>query len=202
MRILAGQYKGRTLLPPPNEAITRPITGSVKKSLFAMLGENLSGQTIVDLYCGTGTLGIESLSRGAARCYFAELDGRVIGRLQRNIADVGAAGQSVIWRGDVEKSLEGWLEQVESPVDVAFLDPPYAQARQWDWPRITQAILDPLARKLAEDGVVVLRCETLVEVPADLGALEVGRVRTYGNMMLTMLVRKSAGEAPPQPPVE
>ena len=85
MRILAGEYKGRKLLPPPGRAQTRPITGSVKKSLFDMLGVRLVDAIVVDLYCGTGTIGLEALSRGAARCYFAERDRAVLERLRRNI---------------------------------------------------------------------------------------------------------------------
>lgn len=190
MRIIAGQYKGRNLLPPPGKSITRPITGSVKKSLFAMLGEDLTGQVIVDLYCGTGTMGIEALSRGAARCYFAELDPAVVERLRRNLQDVGAQDRSAIWRGDVQRRLSEWMQQVTQKVDAAFVDPPYAQARQWDWQQAEQTIFAPLANSLADDGVVVLRTDDNAMIPQELAGLKVARVRNYGSMVLTLFTKQ------------
>jgi 16S rRNA (guanine966-N2)-methyltransferase len=195
LRILAGEYKGRNLLPPPGKSETRPITGSVKKSLFGMLGEDLSGQTVVDLYCGTGTLGIESLSRGATKCYFAERDGAVVECLRRNLQTVGAMDRSVIWRGDIEDRLPGWIGGVQGPVDLAFVDPPYLQARQWDWQRTGERIFGPLAARLADDGVVVLRTDDTAQVPAELGPLAVGRTRQYGNMVVRLLTL-SGGQDP------
>ena len=207
MRIIAGLYKGRDLLPPPGESSTRPITGSVKKSLFAMLGEDLSGQRVLDLFCGTGTLGIEALSRGADQCCFAERDPAVIARLMRNLQDCRATAQAVVWRGDVESRLSQWLRELTAPVDVAFVDPPYALARQW-WPCTTgasgaaatgtpalpiKAIFDPLAAKLAPDGIVVLRTDDEAQPPPSLGKLAEVRTRTYGNMVVRLL-KKAGGD--------
>ena len=194
MRILAGEFKGRTLLPPPGKSITRPITGSVKKSLFGMLGEDLSGQVVLDLYCGTGTLGIESLSRGATMAYFAERDPRVIDRLKRNLQAVGATDRGAIWAGDVVARLPGWLTQVTAPVDVAFVDPPYAHARAWSWEQVAATIFEPLSRHFAADGVAVLRAPSDVEVPEHIGPLRLLRRRQYG----TMLVLIYGHNAPPQ----
>ena len=200
MRILAGLYKGRNLLPPPGESSTRPITGSVKKSLFAMLGEDLSGQRVLDLFCGTGTLGIEALSRGAEHCCFAERDPAVIARLTRNLQDCRAMDRAVIWRGDVENRLSQWLGELTAPVDVAFVDPPYALAREW-WPSTTgqtpvlpvERIFAPLAAKLAADGIVVLRTDDEAQPPPSLGLLVEARTRTYGNMVVRLL-KKAGGE--------
>jgi len=193
MRIIAGLYKGRDLLPPPGESSTRPITGSVKKSLFAMLGEDLSGQRVLDLFCGTGTLGIEALSRGAEHCCFAERDPAVIARLVRNLQDCRATAQAVIWRGDVENRLAQWLRELTAPVDVAFVDPPYALARQWDWTQASRNIFDPLAATLAPEGIVVLRTDDEAQPPPSLGLLAEVRTRTYGNMVLR-LMKKANGE--------
>jgi 16S rRNA (guanine(966)-N(2))-methyltransferase RsmD len=189
MRIIAGLYKGRDLLSPPGESSTRPITGSVKKSLFAMLGEDLSGQRVLDLFCGTGTLGIEALSRGAEHCCFAERDPAVIARLARNLQDCRATAQAVIWRGDVESRLAQWLGELTAPVDVAFVDPPYALAQQWDWAQASRNIFDPLTAKLAPDGIVVLRTDDQAQPPPSLGLLAEVRTRTYGNMVIRLLKR-------------
>ena len=190
MRILAGQFKGRTLLPPPGPSTTRPITGRAKKSLFDVLGDLAAGRTVLDLYCGTGTLGLEALSRGAARCAFAERDRAVLARLQRNIEAVGLAECCTIWRGDVMRRLGRWLGELDEPVAVAFVDPPYAQTGRWSWPRVTDRLFEPLAAHLAGDGLVVLRTASQVEAPDRLGALATRRTRRYGDMTVTLYERR------------
>lgn len=187
MRILSGRYKGRRLLSPPSGSEARPITGRVKKSLFDMLGERLAGSAVLDLYCGTGTMGLESLSRGARRCWFAERDKRVVSRLRRNIEALGAAGACTVWQGDVTRRLVGWLGEVDEAIDVAFVDPPYAAARRWSWSAVASTIFSPLTRRLAGDGRVVLRLPADAECPEQLGALVVRRRRRYGEMALALL---------------
>ena len=192
MRILAGEYKGRTLLSPPSGSVTRPITGRVKKSLFDMLGDRLLDAAVVDLYCGTGSMGLEALSRGARACWFAERDRRVVSRLRRNIEAVGAGEICGVWPGDATKRLAERLAEVDGPVDVAFVDPPYAAARRWSWDAVAEAIFRPLAERLADDGLVVLRLPAGVELPERVGGLTVVRVRLYGDMALAMLRREEA----------
>jgi 16S rRNA (guanine966-N2)-methyltransferase len=186
MNIMAGRYKSRVLLSPPGEG-TRPITGQVKKSLFGMLGEDLSNMVVLDLYCGTGTLGLESLSRGATHAYFAERNAAVVELLRRNVATLGVEGQATVWNGDVMAGLTGWLAEVAAPVDVAFVDPPYAAVREWSWDEAIEHIFRPLAGKLDADGTVVLRFGAGTQVPAELGPLKIARTRQYGDMGLVLL---------------
>jgi len=186
MRILAGAFKGRKLLPPPGTNITRPITGGAKKSLFDMLADLPVGRTALDLYCGTGTLGLEALSRGAARCFFADRDPAALDRLRRNIEAVAAAGRCTVWRGDVAKHLATWLQDVNDRVAVAFVDPPFAEVRRWDWAETARLVFDPLAEGLATDGLVVIRTPARLELPDPLGSLEIRRAKRYGGMMITM----------------
>jgi 16S rRNA (guanine966-N2)-methyltransferase len=191
MWILAGKYKGRKLLSPPPGSSARPITGRVKKSLFDMLGGRVVGAAVVDLYCGTGSLGLEALSRGARRCAFAERDRRVLARLRRNIEAVGAAEACTVWEGDVTRGLLRRLGEVGEAVDVAFVDPPYAAARRWSWPAAAGKIFAPLAEHLAEDGVVALRLPREVAVPEALGCLVTRRRKRYGEMVLALLGREA-----------
>ncbi len=195
MRILAGEFKGRVLLAPPTVAATRPITSAAKKSLFDILGAVLAeAEVVVDLYCGTGTLGLEALSRGARRCCFADRDRRVLQRLRRNIQTLGAQDRCTIWSGDIPVRLAGWLETLPGPVDVAFVDPPYVASRRWSWPRITDSLFDPLAARLAGGGLVVLRLPAELAVPQRLGVLGVRRLKRYGDMAVALL----EAEGPPQ----
>lgn len=190
MRILAGEFKGRKLLSPQGRTVTRPITGSVKKSLFGMLGECIEEASVLDLYCGTGTLGLEALSRGARRCIFADRDRAVLERLRRNIETVGARDRCEVWCGDVGRQVEGWLGGLEGTVDVAFVDPPYAHTKRWNWSEVGERIFAPVERRLTSDGLVILRTPAGVETPDPLGGLAIRRVRRYGGMIVTIYARQ------------
>lgn len=187
MHILAGEYKGRKLLSPPTGGPTRPMTGRVKKSLFDTLAPHLPEAVVVDLYCGTGTAGLEALSRGASHCFFAERDRRVLSRLRRNIETLGVAARSTIWSGDLTRRLAKRLADLDTKIDLALVDPPYADARRWSWETITAQIFAPLARQLSDDGLVVLRTPRKVHAPETLGPLAIHRRREYGDMALVFL---------------
>ncbi len=183
MRIIAGQYKGRILLSPEG-LTTRPITDRVKSALFNILRNYLADAAVLDLFCGTGSLGLEALSRGAARCYFADLDKRALELLKQNIQALGAAEHCHVWRGDVNALLGQWLTMLPRKVDLAFLDPPYAMVRQWDWPTAARQLFDPLAAVLAQDGLVILRCQRDTAVSERVGGLARADRRDYGTMSL------------------
>ena len=95
MHLHAGRFKGRVLLGPPAGSSTRPITGLAKKSLFDTLADWMPEAVAVDLYCGTGSMGLEALSRGARRVAFGEMDRRVLERLRRNIDAIGRSRRKV-----------------------------------------------------------------------------------------------------------
>lgn len=188
MYIEAGEMKGRKLLAPPGEAMTRPITGRVRKSVFGIIQDWLPEAVVLDLYCGTGTLGLEAISRGAELCFFAERDRRVVERLQRNIRTCRVDDRAEIWVGDVEKQLPTWLGQVTRPVDLAFLDPPFPHAQRWNWAKKQRTMFEPLADALAHDGLVILRVPDDVDPPGALGPLVCKRVEEYGNMKVLFFV--------------
>lgn len=187
MRILSGKYRGRVLLPPPKQAQTRPITGRAKKSLFDTLAPYLEDAVVMDLYCGTGTMGIEALSRGAAHCTFAEKDRGVVDRLKRNLQDCGAAADSTIWSGDITVTLRPRLAALDQRPDIVFVDPPYVDTRRRDWDKAASSIFEPLAGKIADDGLIILRTPKGSQPPAALGGLAVYRTKKYGSMIVTLL---------------
>jgi len=152
-----------------------------------MLAPVLDGATVLDLYCGTGTLGLEALSQGAGRCCFADRDRAAIARLRRNIEMVAAADRCEVRCGEVESHLERWLDELGWRVDVAFVDPPYAQTRRWSWAEAADKIFAPLGRRLAEGGVVVLRMSGPEAPPQRVGPLVVRRIRRYGEMVLALM---------------
>lgn len=161
------------------------MTGFAKKSLFGILAPRMDGAVVLDLYSGSGTLGLEALSHGAKRCCFAELSRPVIARLKRNIELCGAEEMSVVWTGDLEKKLAGWLSELGQQVDIAFIDPPFPAVRKWDWDRMVEKIFNPLTAALAEDGVAVLRLPGDTTPPEILGQLTKQQTREYGDMTIS-----------------
>ncbi|MCD4823621.1 MAG: 16S rRNA (guanine(966)-N(2))-methyltransferase RsmD [Phycisphaerae bacterium] len=190
VRIAAGAMRGRKLLPPPHMG-TRPMTGMAKKSLFGILEPWLDGATVLDLYSGTGTLGLEAISRGASRAFFAERDRPVIERLLRNIAECRLEEVATVWAGNIESRLADWLEEMDSPADIAFVDPPFPAVRRWQWERIVRKIFIPLAAALAPDGVVVLRLPDDAPAPENIGPLTRNRLQEYGQMVIAFYGKSS-----------
>jgi len=198
MRIQAGLHKGRVLLSPPVGSVTRPITGMAKKSLFDTLADWMGEAVVVDLYCGTGSMGLEALSRGARRAAFAEMDRRVLDRLRRNIETMGVGEACTVWRGDATRGLARRLDELGEKIDLAFVDPPYADLRKWDWPTAERVLFEPLASHLASDGVVVLRMPDDAALPESakqsggvegltLAGLACRKVKRFGDMVLAIM---------------
>ena len=175
--------RGRKLLPPPGSQ-TRPITGFAKKSIFGILTPRIEGAVVLDIYSGTGTLGLEALSRGADFVCFAELNRRVIERLRRNIEELRVTEKTKVWTGNVESGMVPWMEKLGCAVDIAFVDPPFPITRKWDWEKIAEKIFRPITEKLAPNGVVVLRLPGNVPLPETIGALQCNREKQYGDMLV------------------
>jgi 16S rRNA (guanine966-N2)-methyltransferase len=182
MRIIAGEFRGRKLLPPEGD-VTRPITDRVKQSLFDILAPDLPGARVYDCFAGTGSMGLECLSRGAAHVTFFEADRHALGRLKRNIAAVAAADRSTVVPGDLFR----WADAGMPPAgkaDLVFLDPPYRflRERPEDLGRLAATIA---ARHLAPGGTVVFRHDARDAL--DLPPLVRSDRRDYGGMVLEFL---------------
>jgi 16S rRNA (guanine966-N2)-methyltransferase len=123
MRIISGEWRGRKLNAPPGDA-TRPTTDRTRETLFSMLVSRLGsfeGLAVADLFAGSGALGLEALSRGAATCLFVEQDAAAIRSLRANIAALRAAERCEVRAGSVLA-----LGPAKAPLDLLLLDPPYA----------------------------------------------------------------------------
>lgn len=183
MRIISGELRHRRILSPPG-LTTRPIPDRVKLALFNILTGRMEQATVLDLYCGTGSMGLEALSRGAKLCAFAESDRVVLGLLRQNIQTFGLGDRSRVWAGDIMDCLGGWLAELPGEIDVAFVDPPYTDSAGWDWAKISLELFDPLAGRLASDGIIMLRCQRNILPPDALGMLKQSDRRDYGGMSL------------------
>jgi|SRR5579884_3459855 len=178
MRIIAGEFRGRKLLPPVVD-VTRPITDRVKQSLFDILTPRLGGAVVYDCFAGTGSMGLESLSRGAAHVTFFEKDASALKRLRQNIEALGVQDRSEVVAGDLFK----WFAHTEprGSVDLLFFDPPYRFVHAAPLPEL----MGQLTRHLAPAGIIIFRHETKDQLPVDF--LELIDQRGYGGMIIELL---------------
>ncbi|MBJ7459374.1 MAG: 16S rRNA (guanine(966)-N(2))-methyltransferase RsmD [Thermoleophilaceae bacterium] len=147
MRIVAGEFKGRRLAGPEGAA-TRPTSDKVREALFSILGP-IDGVRVLDLFAGTGALGLEAISRGATESVLVERDRRMAAVIERNVAEIlgGDDGRAKLVRGDGLRYLAG-----AAGFDLIFVDPPYAQAAELA-PKLVAALppaLAPGARVVTE----------------------------------------------------
>jgi 16S rRNA (guanine(966)-N(2))-methyltransferase RsmD len=187
MRVIAGTARGRPLVAPRGTA-TRPIADRVKETLFAILGDRVVDARALDLYAGSGAVGIEALSRGAAHCDFVERDRRAITAVRENLERAGVADRASVHAVEVGRflaSLSG------GRYDLVFLDPPYAE-------RAILAPLEQLVARLAPDGVVVVKHHWRTPIPEPPG-LSRWRERRFGETALTFLAATDGADGMEKP---
>lgn len=155
MRIIAGEFRRRTLHTPRDASTTRPIPDRVKESLFGLLRGNCEGANVLDVFAGTGAIGLEAISRGAARCVFVERDRKIGDLLQRNIDDLGCEDRCEVVRSDALGPAT--LARAPRPVNLAFFDPPFPLVFDpQGWDRIRRQF-GRVIDLLSADGFAVLR---------------------------------------------
>lgn len=187
MRIVAGQWRGRKLAAPQGDG-TRPTADRARETLFSMLTSRLGsfeGLAVADLFAGSGALGLEALSRGAASCLFVEQDAAAIRALRQNIAALRAQPQC-----DVRASSVLALGPAKQPLDLILLDPPYASGAG-------SVALDKLTRLgwIGESTWVSL--ETEVGEEPKVRALQAVASRRVGKAQITLFRLKDAPGTPP-----
>lgn len=161
LRIIAGKFRRRKLLVSPGD-VTRPITDKVKEVLFERIEQEFPGSHVADVFAGTGSLGLEALSRGARTVAFLENNRQAYHLLQQNVATLGVDGDTLCWRVDVlrssfrPKGVPGLL-----PYDVVFFDPPFHMV-----PGIRPSLpLYKSLERLARDGVTADDALLLLRTP-------------------------------------
>ena len=179
MRIIAGRLKGRRLKAPAWEGL-RPTSDKLRETLFNILAPRIGGARVLDGYAGTGAVGIEASSRGAAHVTFIEQDRRAVALIEENLRGCGVEGGYTIHRGDAATVLPGLGSNA---FDLILLDPPY------DITTMT-AVLEASARALSDGGLVVLEHATRRE-PEPVMLLEPVRRVTSGDSTLTFFAART-----------
>ncbi len=177
MRIIAGIAKGRRLLAPRG-ASTRPMMDRAREGLFSSLGESVEGAAVLDLYAGSGSLGLEALSRGAESAVFVEQSRAALAALRANAAAVGLGGEVVA------DDVGTYVERAPGTFDLVFVDPPYALPLA-----SVEQVLGRLVCLLAEGGTIVLH-RRAGEGPGLLPGLTVIDRRRYGDTEITRLAKE------------
>lgn len=176
MRIISGEWRGRTIVTPAGET-TRPTADRARETLFSMLASRLGGFTgliVADLFAGSGALGLEALSRGAARCTFIDHDRAAIGALRANVAALAADGATILQASALTPP------RAASPCDLIFIDPPYGSI---DFPTLLTAVAE---RGWIRAGTIV-SIETGRGTPVDGAPLETIATRQVGKAELHLL---------------
>ncbi len=170
-RIIAGSAKNRKLLVPDT---SRPVTDRIKQSVFDLLGERVVAAEVLDLYAGSGSFGIECLSRGAQALIFVEQDELAVNLLRQNLQTTGFAEQSAVF----QQNVLSFIHEQKQSFDLIFCDPPFATAESFP--------LQELAKLLKPSGLVVFRKPTNANLPTHTG-LDIAYTQKYGESAVFFL---------------
>jgi len=180
MRVTGGMLRGRHLASTKGLHI-RPSAGRVKEAIFNLIGQDLADARVLDLFAGTGALGIEALSRGASSVLFVDKAEQAVRSIKRNLKQLGYEGAGAVLKRDVSKGLSWKHPFILDGIDVTFLDPPYGSG-------LIPGVLRELCQKrlLKSRAVVVAESSKDESMPAHLEGLSVVKTRSYGQTKVTI----------------
>jgi 16S rRNA (guanine(966)-N(2))-methyltransferase RsmD len=186
MRVIAGSARG-VRLAAPDGMQTRPTADRVKEALFSIIASQreFEGSRVLDVCAGTGGLGIEALSRGAASCCFIEHDRKVVKILERNLETTGFSARSECIALDALKGLQLQSRQGKC-FDMVFFDPPYASGLYGSVPELLSSLA-----LISDQAMLVIECSSRVPVEERFGTLVRYDRRVYGDTALEFFVRES-----------
>lgn len=179
MRIIAGNLKGRKLTAPMDRSI-RPTSDKVKEALFSIAAAWIPDGVVIDLFSGTGNLGLEAISRGAQRVYFGDRSKSSVALTKKNIEYCNAQEKSVVYQGEYDRV----LSRISQQADVIFLDPPYRDGLLLSCiKRIEELNL------LADNGIIVAEHSSKEVLPEQTANLTKCKEKRYGSIGVTIYQR-------------
>jgi 16S rRNA (guanine966-N2)-methyltransferase len=199
MRIIAGQRRGHKIDGPRASANTRPTSDLVRESLFNILGELVIDRTVIDLFAGTGALGLEALSRGAGRAIFVEKDRECVGLIHRNVATLRYEDRATVRHADAYR----WARTFQPADDhavVVLLDPPYQDYDRRE--KVLNQTIAQLVGKMPAGSVIVLEGGRVLDERV-LADVESWDIRRYSSTQIAIKVIAGAsgheGAGPTEP---
>ena len=190
MRVIAGIYRSRILKSLKGQAL-RPTSDRLRETLFDVLGSAVSGSRFLDLFAGTGAIGIEALSRGAKEVVFVENHPSAAALIRRNLESLGIQSGATVLAMDALRALEKLSTRQRRDAmgfDFIFLDPPYAAAN--DYVRVLESLGS--GNLLAPGGVVIAEHRRSFDLPEEAGALQCYRILQQGDAALSFYRRAAA----------
>jgi 16S rRNA (guanine966-N2)-methyltransferase len=173
MRVVSGNIKGHRLKAVPGNS-TRPTTDKVKEAMFNMIGPYFNGGLALDLFAGSGGLGIEGLSRGLEKVIFVDLDRKAIQTINDNIQACGLEDKSEVYRNEASRALKA-IKKRDLRFDYIYLDPPY---KKQQLVKLLEMIDQNLL--LEENGLIVCEHGVETQLPTNIGKLQQIRYEEYG----------------------
>ena len=181
MRIIGGKYRGRTLKSPPSLQ-TRPTSDRLRETLFNILAPRIKGARFLDLCAGSGAVGIEALSRGAAHVTFVDRSRNMYALIETNLKSLDVSDDEIeVVSREALEFLERHAKKEAVPCDIIFFDPPYSM----DYEAVLDYVGEQATRMLAEGGVVVVEHHRKNDLKEEVGSLQRYRMLKQGDSCLS-----------------
>lgn len=177
MRVISGEFKGRKLISPEDNQGVRPTSDKVKEAIFSIAMHNLYDGVCIDLFGGSGGLGIEAISRGAKKCYFCDSKRESMKVIKENVKLCKCLERATFLMLDYKSA----LNKISERADLIILDPPYESG----YYEVSLDMIDSLDL-LASDGIIIAEHNSRMELPEQVGRLLKTKFRKYGTIALSI----------------
>lgn len=175
MRVITGTARGKRLVTVEGTDVVRPTTDAVKEAIFSAIQFETQGSTVLDLFAGSGQLGIEALSRGARECYFVDSAAISLKAVRQNLKATGLEENAKV----CAMPFAAFLKSTKATFDIALLDPPYNL-------RLIQRALPRLTELMSENGVIICEHEKECVLPHRVGRFEIAKILRHSRTSVSI----------------
>lgn len=179
MRVITGYARGKRLITLDGDSV-RPTSDRVKEAIFSSIQFDIEGRSFLDLFAGSGQMGIEALSRGATHCQFCDAAAESVDIINKNLANCGLAARAVVTRSDYSS----FLASCASRFDFAFLDPPYDAG-------LLIPALEKVTRIMSDHGVIICEHPNYVELPDSIADFIKSKTYRYGKILVSLYKKEA-----------